>query len=91
MDVVLFLSLTLVVFRISTRGSWSGLDLDAMTLSVYGSLIGYIFLQVLPLLRHPAPLLPCQLPPPLLLLLSGIAVLDISPAPGFPLLLVVVF
>ena len=61
-----------------------------MTLSVYGSLIGCIFLQALSLLRHLAPLLPCQLPPPLLLLLSGIAVLDISLVLGFPLLLVVV-
>ena len=57
MVVVLFLSLTLVVFRISARGSWWGLDLDAMTLSVYGSLIGYIFLRTLSLLHHPAPLL----------------------------------
>jgi hypothetical protein len=47
MVVVSFLSLILVVFRISVRGFWWGLGLGVMTLNAYGSLTGYDFLRPL--------------------------------------------
>ena len=46
MVVVLFLILTLVVFRIDARVSWLVLALAAMILSVFGSLTGFVFLPL---------------------------------------------
>jgi hypothetical protein len=87
MVVVLFLILTLVVFRISARVIWLVLALAAVILSVFGSLTGFVFLLLhLPVLSVLLRL--HQLPP---LLLSGIIGWDIYVVLGYPHLYVVVF
>src|SRR5438105_2358496 len=75
MIVVSFLSLTPVLFRIIERGPWLVLATGSVILLIFGSSIGYTFLQLLlPLDASLAPLLMLLLllPPPLLALLSGI-------------------
>ena len=78
--VVLFLSLTLVVFRTAARGLCLVLALGAVIRSVFGSSTGFIFLPLSPPASRPLPLPLLLLRPPLHLLLSGTIVSVISVA-----------
>ena len=87
MVVVLFLILTLIVSKISAWVSWLVMALIVVILSIFGSLIGFVFLLLpLPVLR--ALLLLHWLLP---LLPSGIIYWDIYVVPDYPLLFVLVF
>jgi hypothetical protein len=82
--IISFLKLTLIVFRIFVRGFWWGLGLGIRTLITYGSLIGYVFHNLLSIANHLALLLLSPLLIPLPLSCNGIIIWAISQVLDYP-------